>query len=219
MNEEVKMYMDEAKEQMQNALVHLENELAKIRAGKANPKILNDVLVDYYGSPTPLSQVANITAPDPRTIAVQPWEKNMLGPIQKAIMNANLGFNPDNNGEVVRINVPPLTAERRKELVKQSKGVGETAKVSIRNARRDAIDEFKKMVKSGLPEDEAKDAEDEVQQITDSYNKKIDEILTAKEKDIMTIEDFLSKTENRLAELRSGLVSDLRFFRSVHLRC
>ena len=152
MNEEVKMYMDEAKEQMQNALVHLENELAKIRAGKANPKILNDVLVDYYGSPTPLSQVANITAPDPRTIAVQPWEKNMLGPIQKAIMNANLGFNPDNNGEVVRINVPPLTAERRKELVKQSKGVGETAKVSIRNARRDAIDEFKKMVKSGLPE-------------------------------------------------------------------
>ena len=175
MNEEVKMYMDEAKEQMQNALVHLENELAKIRAGKANPKILNDVLVDYYGSPTPLSQVANITAPDPRTIAVQPWEKNMLGPIQKAIMNANLGFNP------------PLTAERRKELVKQSKGVGETAKVSIRNARRDAIDEFKKMVKSGLPEDEAKDAEDEVQKITDSYNKKIDEILTAKEKDIMTI--------------------------------
>ena len=171
MNEEVKMYMDEAKEQMQNALVHLENELAKIRAGKANPKILNDVLVDYYGSPTPLSQVANITAPDPRTIAVQPWEKNMLGPIQKAIMNANLGFNPDNNGEVVRINVPPLTAERRKELVKQSKGVGETAKVSIRNARRDAIDEFKKMVKSGLPEDEAKDAEDEVQKITDSYNK------------------------------------------------
>ena len=170
MNEEVKMYMDEAKEQMQNALVHLENELAKIRAGKANPKILNDV-----------------TAPDPRTIAVQPWEKNMLGPIQKAIMNANLGFNPDNNGEVVRINVPPLTAERRKELVKQSKGVGETAKVSIRNARRDAIDEFKKMVKSGLPEDEAKDAEDEVQKITDSYNKKIDEILTAKEKDIMTI--------------------------------
>ena len=187
MNEEVKMYMDEAKEQMQNALVHLENELAKIRAGKANPKILNDVLVDYYGSPTPLSQVANITAPDPRTIAVQPWEKNMLGPIQKAIMNANLGFNPDNNGEVVRITVPPLTAERRKELVKQSKGVGETAKVSIRNARRDAIDEFKKMVKSGLPEDEAKDAEDEVQKITDSYNKKIDEILTAKEKDIMTI--------------------------------
>ena len=181
------MYMDEAKEQMQNAIVHLENELAKIRAGKANPKILNDVLVEYYGSPTPLSQIANITAPDPRTIAVQPWEKNMLAPIQKAIMNANLGFNPDNNGEIVRINVPPLTEERRKELVKQSKGVGETAKVSVRNARRDAIDAFKKMVKEGLPEDAAKDAETEVQKITDIYNKKVDEILAQKEKDIMTI--------------------------------
>ena len=179
MNEEVKMFMDEAKELMQNAIVHLENELAKIRAGKANPKILNDVLVDYYGSPTPLAQVANITVPDPRTIAVQPWEKSMLAPIQKAIMVANLGFNPDNNGEIVRINVPPLTEERRKELVKQSKGVGENAKVSIRNARRDAIDEFKKMVKDGLPE--------EVQKMTDNYNKKVDEILVQKEKDIMTI--------------------------------
>lgn len=187
MNEEVKLYMDDAKEQMQNALTHLENELAKIRAGKANPKILNDVLVDYYGNPTPLSQVANITVPDPRTIAVQPWEKNMLAPIQKAIMNANLGFNPDNNGEIVRINVPPLTEERRKELVKQSRGVGETAKVSIRNARRDAIDEFKKMVKNGLPEDAAKDAEAEVQKMTDAYNKKVDDILLVKEKDIMTI--------------------------------
>ena len=187
MNEEVKMYMDEAKEQMQNAVVHLENELAKIRAGKANPKILNDVLVDYYGSPTPLSQVANITAPDPRTITVQPWEKNMLSPIQKAIMNANLGFNPDNNGEIVRINVPPLTAERRKELVKQSKGIGENAKGSVRNARRDAIDEIKKMVKNGLPEDVAKDAETDSQKMTDNYNKKIDDILALKEKDIMTI--------------------------------
>ena len=145
------------------------------------------MLVDYYGNPTPLSQVANITVPDPRTIAVQPWEKNMLAPIQKAIMNANLGFNPDNNGEIVRINVPPLTEERRKDLVKQSRGVGETAKVSIRNARRDAIDEFKKMVKNGLPEDASKDAEAEVQKITDAYNKKVDDILLAKEKDIMTI--------------------------------
>ncbi len=187
MNEEVKMYMDEAKELMQNAISHLENELAKIRAGKANPKILNDVLVDYYGTPTPLPQVANVTVPDPRTIAVQPWEKSMLAPIQKAIMNANLGFNPDNNGEIVRINVPPLTEERRKELVKQAKGVGETAKVSIRNARRDSIDAFKKMVKDGLPEDAAKDAEAEVQKITDSYNKKVDEVLAQKEKDIMTI--------------------------------
>lgn len=187
MNEEVKMFMDEAKEQMQNALNHLENELAKIRAGRANPKILNDVLVDYYGSPTPLSQVANITSPDPRTITVQPWEKNMLAPIQKAIMNANLGFNPDNNGEIVRINVPALTEERRKNLVKQTRTIGETARVSIRNARRDAIDEFKKMVKTGLPEDAAKDAETEVQKMTDNYNKKVDEILAVKEKDIMTI--------------------------------
>lgn len=187
MNEEVKMYMDEAKELMQNAITHLENELAKVRAGRANPKILNDVLVDYYGSPTPLSQVANITAPDPRTIAVQPWEKSMLAPIQKAIMVANLGFNPDNNGEIVRINVPPLTEERRKELVKQTKGIGENAKVSIRNARRDSIDEFKKMVKDGLPEDVAKDAENEVQKLTDQFNKKVDEMLALKEKDIMTI--------------------------------
>lgn len=187
MNEEVKLYMDEAKQLMQNAITHLESELAKVRAGKANPKILNDVLVDYYGSPTPLSQVANITVPDPRTIAVQPWEKTMLAPIQKAIMNANLGFNPDNNGEIVRINVPPLTEERRKELVKQTRGIGENAKVSIRNARRDAIDEFKKMVKTGLPEDEAKDAEAEVQKMTDNYNKKVDDILAVKEKDIMTI--------------------------------
>lgn len=187
MNEEVKMYMDEAKELMQNAIAHLENELAKIRAGKANPKILNDVLVDYYGTPTPLPQVANISVPDPRTIAVQPWEKTMLAPIQKAIMNANLGFNPDNNGEIVRINVPPLTEERRKELVKQSKSVGENAKVSIRNTRRDAIDTFKKMVKDGLPEDASKDAEAEVQKITDNYNKKVDDILAQKEKDIMTI--------------------------------
>ena len=187
MNEEVKMYLDEAKELMQNAITHLENELAKVRAGRANPKILNDVLVDYYGSPTPLSQVANITAPDPRTIAVQPWEKSMLAPIQKAIMVANLGFNPDNNGEIVRINVPPLTEERRKELVKQTKGIGENAKVSIRNARRDSIDEFKKMVKDGLPEDVAKDAENEVQKLTDQFNKKVDEMLALKEKDIMTI--------------------------------
>ena len=187
MNEEVKMYMDEAKELMQNAIAHLENELAKIRAGKANPKILNDVLVDYYGTPTPLPQVANISVPDPRTIAVQPWEKTMLAPIQKAIMNANLGFNPDNTGEIVRINVPPLTEERRKELVKQSKSVGENAKVSIRNTRRDAIDTFKKMVKDGLPEDASKDAEAEVQKITDNYNKKVDDILAQKEKDIMTI--------------------------------
>lgn len=187
MNEEVKLFMDDAKEQMQNALTHLENELAKVRAGRANPKILNDVLVDYYGTPTPLAQVANITVPDPRTIAIQPWEKQMIAPIEKAIMAANLGFNPDNNGEVIRISVPPLTEERRKDLVKQTRGIGEIAKVSIRNARRDAIDEFKKMVKDGLPEDVAKDAENEIQKMTDSYSKKVEDMLAIKEKDIMTI--------------------------------
>lgn len=187
MNEEVKLFIDEARELMQQTINHLENELAKIRAGKANPKILNDVLVDYYGTLTPLAQVANISVPDPRTIAVQPWEKQMIGPIEKAIRNADLGLNPDNNGELVRINIPPLTEERRKDLVKQSKGVGENAKVSIRNARRDAIDQFKKMVKDGLPEDVAKDAEAEAQKLTDAFSKRVEEMLVAKEKDIMTI--------------------------------
>ncbi|MGL5683264.1 MAG: ribosome recycling factor [Marinifilaceae bacterium] len=187
MNEEVKFYIDEAKEQMNHAILHLEEELGKIRAGKANPKVLNSVLVDYYGSPTPLPQVANVTVPDPRTIAVQPWEKQMIAPIERAIINSNLGFNPDNNGEVIRINIPALTADRRKELVKQSKATCENCKVSVRNARRDAIDEFKKMVKDGLSEDVAKDAEAEVQKLTDGYNKKIDEMFIGKEKDIMTI--------------------------------
>lgn len=187
MNEELDLYMEEAKEQMQNAIAHLENELAKVRAGRANPKILNTVLVDYYGNMTPLTQVANVVSPDPRTITVQPWEKNMLAPIEKAIRNANLGFNPDNNGEIVRIIIPPLTEERRRDLAKQTKQIGETAKVSVRNARRDAIEQIKKMVKDGLSEDVAKDSEAEIQKFTDSYNKKVDEMLAVKEKEIMTI--------------------------------
>ena len=187
MNEEVQFYLDEAKERMEAALSHLESELSKIRAGRANPKILQDVLVDYYGSPTPLSQVANISTPDPRTIAVQPWEKSMISPIERAIMNANLGLNPDNNGEIIRINIPPLTEERRRDLVKQSKGEMETAKVSIRNARRDVIEQVKKMVKDGLPEDMSKDAEAIAQNMTDEYGKKADEYFAKKEKDIMTI--------------------------------
>ena len=176
MNEEVQFYLDEAKERMEAALSHLESELSKIRAGRANPKILQDVLVDYYGSPTPLSQVANISTPDPRTIAVQPWEKSMISPIERAIMNANLGLNPDNNGELIRINIPPLTEERRRDLVKQ-----------IRNARRDVIEQVKKMVKDGLPEDMSKDAEVIAQKMTDEYGKKADEYFAKKEKDIMTI--------------------------------
>lgn len=187
MNEEVQFYLDETKERMDAALNHLEIELSKIRAGRANPKILQDVLVDYYGSPTPLTQVANVASPDPRTITVQPWEKNMIGPIEKAIMNANLGLNPDNNGELIRINIPPLTEERRRDLVKQSKSEMETAKISIRNARRDVIEQVKKMTKDGLSEDVAKDVEISAQKLTDDYGKKVDEMFLKKEKDIMTI--------------------------------
>ncbi|MDR1273540.1 MAG: ribosome recycling factor [Odoribacteraceae bacterium] len=185
--EDVQFYLDETKERMEAALHHLEVELSKIRAGRANPKILQDVLVDYYGSPTPLAQVANIAVPDPRTIAVQPWDKKIIPTIERAIMNANLGLNPDNNGEIIRINIPALTEERRRDLVKQSKGEAEIAKVSIRNARRDVIEQVKKMVKEGLPEDLAKDAEASAQKLTDDFGKRVDEQLAKKEKDIMTI--------------------------------
>jgi len=187
MNEEVQLYIEDAKEKMDKALIHLEEELGKIRAGKANPKILNNVMVDYYGNPTPLPQVANVSVPDPRTIAIQPWEKQMIQPIETAIINSNLGLNPDNNGELIRLNIPALTEERRKDLVKQSKGEAETAKVSVRNARRDANDGLKKLIKDGLSEDAEKDAEAEVQKVTDGYSKKIDEMLAVKEKAIMTI--------------------------------
>ncbi len=187
MTEEVNMYLDDAKEKMEAAVEHLERELLKIRAGKASPSMLQGVMVDYYGSMTPLAQVANVSVPDPRTIAVQPWEKTMIAPIEKAILNANLGFNPDNNGEIIRINIPALTEERRAELVKQSKAECENAKVSIRNARRDTNDGLKKLVKEGLSEDLEKDAEADVQKMTDEYSKKIDALLADKEKDIMTI--------------------------------
>ena len=187
MTEEVQMYLEDAKEKMESAIDHLERELLKIRAGKANPSMLQGVMVDYYGSMTPLNQVANVSVPDPRTIAVQPWEKQMIGPIEKAILNANLGFNPDNNGEVIRINIPALTEERRNDLVKQSKAECENAKVSIRNARRDTNVELKKLIKEGLSEDLEKDAEAEVQKMTDNFGKKIETLLVEKEKDIMTI--------------------------------
>ena len=176
-----------ADEHMQKAIDHLENELRVIRAGRANPAILSGVMVDYYGTMTPLSQVSSVGTPDASTIVVQPWEKNMINPIEKAIMAANLGFNPQNNGESIRIMVPPLTEERRKELVKQVKHVGETARMSIRNARRDAIEEVKRLQKNGLPEDAAKDAEAKIQKITDSFNKKVDELLDKKEKEILTV--------------------------------
>jgi len=187
MNEEVQMYLEDAKEKMDAAIAHLEMELVKIRAGKANVAMLSGVTVDYYGSMVPLSQVANVSVPDPRTLAVQPWERAMIVPIEKAIMNSNLGFNPDNNGEIIRINIPALTEERRSDLAKQAKAECEIAKVSVRNARRDTIVELKKLVKEGLSEDLEKDAEADVQKLTDAFGKKIDDLLQVKEKDIMTI--------------------------------
>lgn len=179
--------LDTAKEQMQKAIEHLDYELGKIRAGKANPKVLDDVKVDYFGSLTPLSQVASVTVPDPRTITIRPWEKNMIPVIERAIMAANLGMNPDNNGEMIRILVPPLTEERRRDLAKQAKATCENARVAIRNMRRDSNEEFKKMKKDGLAEDAQKDAEAEVQKLHDAFMKKVDELYAAKEKDIMTV--------------------------------
>ncbi len=176
-----------AKDKMQKAIEHLEAELVLVRAGKANPAVFHNVMVDYYGTPTPLPQVSSITTPDAKTILIQPWEKSMIAPIEKAIMAANLGFTPQNNGEHVRINVPALTEDRRKELVKQVKAEGEHARISVRNARRDGVDQIKKFQKDGLPEDVAKDSEAELQKLTDSYNKKIDELLDRKEKEIMTV--------------------------------
>jgi ribosome recycling factor len=187
MEEEVQLYLDDAKERMINAVKHLEEELSRVRAGKANPSILDGINVDYYGTMTPLSQVSNINTPDAKTIAVQPWEKAMIEPIEKAIQAANLGLNPINNGELIRINIPVLTEERRRDLVKQIKNSGENTKVSIRNARRDANDAFKRMKKEGLSEDQEKDAEALVQEITNEYIANVDKVLEKKEKDIMTI--------------------------------
>lgn len=184
MDEEVKFVLDSAKESMEGSIAHLEKALAKIRAGKASPVMLSTVMVDYYGSQTPLSQVSNINTPDARTLSVQPWEKGLLGEIETAIMNANLGFNPMNNGEMVIINVPPLTEERRLQLAKQSKAEAEDAKVSIRSARQEANKELKALEGS---EDLLKKAEADVQQLTDSYIKKIDGILANKEADIMKV--------------------------------
>lgn len=184
MNEEVKFLLDAAKESMDAAIVHLEREFMKIRAGKASPAMLSNVKVDYYGSQTPLSQVANINTPDARTISVQPWEKNMLHEIEKAIMVANLGFNPMNNGDYVIINVPPLTEERRRDLVKQAKAEAEDAKVSVRTARQDANKEIRDL---DISEDLQKNAETDVQELTDIYTKRIDAFLDNKEVEIMKV--------------------------------
>jgi len=187
MTEEIKFILDSTKESMIGSIAHLEKEFLNIRAGKATPQMLGGVFVDYYGSQTPLSQVANINTPDARTLTVTPWEKSMLQPIEKAIMIANLGFNPMNNGDNIIISVPPLTEERRKDLVKQAKAQAEDAKISIRNARKDANTEIKKLEKEGTSEDICKTAEEDVQKLTDIYIKKIDEHLVIKEAEIMKV--------------------------------
>ena len=184
---EAKEIIAAAKDKMNGTIEHLDSELKNFRAGKANTAIFNTVMVNYYGSPTPVPQVASITAPDARTMLIQPWEKNMIAPIEKAIMDANLGFTPQNNGEHIRINIPPLTEDRRKDLVKKAKAEGENAKISIRNARKDGIDTLKKAQKDGMPEDVVKDSEAAIQKDVDAFNKKVDELLAAKEKEIMTV--------------------------------
>ena len=184
---EPKQIKADAEELMQAAVMFLDDALAHIRAGKASVRILDPIRVDYYGAATPLSNVATVTTPDARTIQIQPWEKNMLSVIERALINSNIGLAPNNNGEVIRLIIPPLTEERRRELAKQCKGEAENAKVSIRNVRRDAIDTLKKQVKEGLPEDAEKDAEDEVQKLHDKYIKQIDEVYAKKEKEIMTV--------------------------------
>ncbi|MEK6152100.1 ribosome recycling factor [Flavobacteriaceae bacterium 3-367] len=184
MNEEIQFILDAAKESMEGAMSHLEKAFIKIRAGKASPVMLSGVMVDYYGSPTPLSQVSNVNTPDARTISVQPWEKSLLQEIETAITNANLGFNPMNNGEMIIINVPPLTEERRIQLVKQAKAEAEDAKVSIRSARQDANKELRALEVS---EDRLKNSELDVQDLTDIFSKKVDDILHAKEGEIMKV--------------------------------
>ncbi|MCB4806851.1 ribosome recycling factor [Tamlana sp. 62-3] len=185
MNEDIQFILDSTKEAMDNAVKHLEKQFVNIRAGKASPAMLGSVMVEYYGSQTPLSQVANVNTPDGRTITVQPWEKGMLQEIEKGIMYANLGFNPMNNGETIIINVPPLTEERRKDLAKQAKAETEDAKVSIRTARKDANNDIKKS--DDVSDDEKSNAEIDVQQMTDNFVKKVDELFAIKEKEIMTV--------------------------------
>lgn len=184
---EVSKIHADAEELMQSAILFLDDALAHIRAGKASTRILDPVRVDYYGTSSPLANVATITTPDARTIQIQPWEKKMINEIERAIINSSLGLAPSNNGECIRLVLPPLTEERRQQLAKQCKSEAENAKVSVRNARRDAIDTLKKQIKEGLPEDAEKDAEEKVQKIHDKFIKQIDELYAKKEKEIMTV--------------------------------
>jgi ribosome recycling factor len=184
---DVKSILDHAKDSMDKSIKHLESELTKVRAGKANPAMLENVLVDYYGSKVAISNTASVNTQDARTIIIQPWEKSMLTPIEKAIQAANLGFNPQNDGVIIRIVVPPLTEERRRDLTKTAKSLGEDAKIGVRTVRKEAIENVKKLQKTGLPEDEAKDAEAKIQTLTDSSVTKIDTHIQQKEKEIMTV--------------------------------
>lgn len=187
MSDDLEFIKEEARDAMKKALTHLETELIKIRAGKANPQMLDGLTVDYYGTPTALNQIGNVSVMDARTLTIQPWEKNMLQPIERAIINANLGVTPQNDGNIIRLFMPPLTEERRKEFVKRAGGEGEQSKVAIRNIRRDAIEQIKKLQKDGLSEDEAKDAEKEIQEITDKNIVLVEKHLAAKEKEIMAV--------------------------------
>jgi ribosome recycling factor len=187
MSEELSMIIEEAHEGMEKAIDHLESELVKVRAGKANPNLVEGLVVDYYGSPTPVNQIGNVSVADVRTLTIQPWEKNMLQPIERAIIAANLGVTPQNDGVIIRLFLPPLTEERRRELVKRANGEGENSKVAIRNIRRDAIEQVRKLQKNGLSEDICKDAEKEIQDLTDRYIGTVDKSFAAKEKEIMTV--------------------------------
>jgi ribosome recycling factor len=187
MSDDVMLVLEMADDAMKKAISHLESELVKIRAGKANPQMLEGITVDYYGTPTPLGQVGNISVADARTLTIQPWEKNMLQPIERAIIASNIGINPQNDGVIIRLFLPPLTEERRRELVKRCLAEGESAKVAVRNIRRDAIESIKKLQKNGLSEDESKDAEADVQELTNNQIARIDKHLGVKEKEIMAI--------------------------------
>jgi ribosome recycling factor len=187
MSDELNIITELAQEGMDKAISHLETELVKVRAGKANPNLVDGIVVDYYGTPTPINQIGNISVADARTLTIQPWEKNMLQPIERAIIAANIGINPQNDGNIIRLFMPPLTEERRRELVKRSHGEGEHSKVAIRNIRRDAMEQVKKLQKNGLSEDVCKDAESNIQEMTDRYIALVDKHLVAKEKEIMTV--------------------------------
>jgi ribosome recycling factor len=185
--EDINQYLAEAKAGMEKAIEHLNHELIKLRTGKASTAMLQDILVEYYGTPTPLSQIANVQISDARTIVIQPWERNLLGPIERVLINSNLGITPANDGEIIRMMVPPLTEERRKELVKKAKHAGEESKVGVRNMRHRALDQIKKAVKDGVPEDLGKRKETELQDLVNKYVEQIDKIIATKDKEIMTV--------------------------------